>query len=432
MRSLPVARPAVTDEPTSTSSDELPPPVEVLDPASACGLLRAHPRGGDAFWSAVQSVGTPLVDELVDDPEHCAVTFVHQDTADLRDVNVLVRSIVAAERFDGAAMKRLPGSDVWATTFRLDARRRGSYSIAATREGQPPAEIDPWVASRMLDGADPARRPSIERYLEAFSIAQPDPLASEFRPGGVSVMSLPQAPPMRWLPRLDTEGGGAYDGVVHGTLGDGREVWLFEPAGADPSRPLPVVVLLDGDGWPVDAPATIAGMVAAGLLPPLVAVGVPSGDYASRWTELCCDEAFVRYLADEVRGWAARQRPITDDPARTIVAGQSLGGLTAVFATQYLPERFGCALAQSGSFWWPGTREWLTEVVRAIDEPTAGIYLSVGSDEDVLMHGVVARMADALTRRGDPIDVSEFHGGHDQACWRVDLGDGLAALTARW
>lgn len=437
MRSIPVARPAVPDEFVATSPDELLPPAQVLDPASACRLLRAHPRGGTEFWAAARVAGTPLVDELTDDPDHRAVTFVHQADADLRAVNVLVRSIVEPEHFDISTMRLLPGSDVWATTLRLDARWRGSYSIAATEDGQPPAPVDEWIASRLLEGSDSSMRPTVERYLRAFSIAQPDPLAAHHRPGGYSFMSLPAAPPLRWIPDTttddpDVERGGEGRGVVHDTLPDGREVWRFEPADADPAQPLPVVVFLDGASWSIDGPAMIAGMSAEGLLPPVLAVGVESRDHASRWTELCCSEAFTRYLADEVLGWASQQRPITDDPARTIIAGQSLGGLTSVFATQYLPERFGCALAQSGSFWWPGRQEWLTEVVQAIDEPTSGIYLSIGHAEDALMRGAVDRIAKVLTRRGDPLDVHKFYGGHDQACWRADLGNGLAALTARW
>lgn len=96
-----------------------------------------------------------------------------------------------------------------------------------------------------------------------------------------------------------------------------------------------------------------------------------------------------------------------------------------------MPERFGCAMAQAGSFWWPGPEERLTEVVRAIPDPTSGVYLDVGTDE-WSMADSVQRMAEALAARGDPLDVPQFCGGHDLACWRVGLANGLAAITARW
>ena len=46
--------------------------------------------------------------------------------------------------------------------------------------------------------------------------------------------------------------------------------------------------------------------------------------------------------------------PITDDPSRSVVVGQSLGGLAALWLAHRHPGRFGCAVAQSSSLWWPG------------------------------------------------------------------------------
>jgi enterochelin esterase family protein len=294
--------------------------------------------------------------------------------------------------------------------------------------------VDEQTRSRVLARTDPTRQASAARFLDAFAVAQPDPLATHHRPDGSSFMSLPSAPSMRWLPDSTSNGSSAdrkYPDVIHGELA-GRAVWRYVPDTADPAQSLPVMVFLDGTDWAIDGPTTLTGMATAGLLPPMLAVGVASNGQPGRWSDLCCDEAFTRYLAEDVLGWARQAHPITDDPARTIIAGQSLGGLAALFATQYMPERFGCALAQSGSFWWPGPREWLTEVIAAITDPTPGMYLSVGSDEPPVMTGPLSRMASTLARRGDPLDVHEFCGGHDYACWRVDIANGLAALTARW
>ncbi len=43
----------------------------------------------------------------------------------------------------------------------------------------------------------------------------------------------------------------------------------------------------------------------------------------------------------------------SDRADRTVVAGQSFGGLSALYAGLHWPERFGCVLSQSGSYWWP-------------------------------------------------------------------------------
>ena len=38
---------------------------------------------------------------------------------------------------------------------------------------------------------------------------------------------------------------------------------------------------------------------------------------------------------------------------KNVVTGQSYGGLSALYAVLNWPERFGKAISQSGSFWWP-------------------------------------------------------------------------------
>ena len=68
---------------------------------------------------------------------------------------------------------------------------------------------------------------------------------------------------------------------------------------------------------------------------------------------MAMDDAHVRCLTDELLPWATARWPLTADPARTVVAGQSLGGLGAAYAGLTAPHRFGGVLAQSGSYWWP-------------------------------------------------------------------------------
>jgi enterochelin esterase family protein len=86
------------------------------------------------------------------------------------------------------------------------------------------------------------------------------------------------------------------------------------------------------------------------------------------------------------------------------------------------PEAVGCALAQSPSLW-----------QRELVMPEAGtsrlpkVYLEVGSQEWVL-RDPARRLAAALQHAGAPIRFFEFNGGHDYACWRGGIADGLRAL----
>jgi enterochelin esterase family protein len=59
------------------------------------------------------------------------------------------------------------------------------------------------------------------------------------------------------------------------------------------------------------------------------------------------------------------------------------------------------------------------------------VYLEVGSFEWVLLEPT-RRMRDVLDAHGGDLTYREFTGGHDRACWRASLLDGLAAVTAQW
>ncbi|GAA2903944.1 alpha/beta hydrolase-fold protein [Pseudonocardia halophobica] len=403
-----------------------PAPPGRLDPACSplvAGLLRTGDRA--AFLAAVRATGTPLVDDLGDGT--CAVTFVVPDAPGLTDVLVLPNKIADPAHPDASRAERLPGA--WVLTHRMPRDWRASYAIAAggTPDPAQAATVEQRRA-RALAAAPDADHDALHRFFDGLARARPDPLAREHLPDGTSVVSLPGAPP---LPPLDGPAG-RVGTVLDGRLPDGRAVWLHEPAGTDPAAPLPVAVVLDGERWAgVGLPAALDGLLARGDLPPVRTVGVASGPLAQRSRELACDPSFVAFLRDDVLGWAGEQRALSAEPGRTAVVGQSLGGLTALYATQVAPERFGLALSQSGSFWWPNpaggaAAEWLTSVVPA-GPRTHGVHLEVGTEEWVLREPT-RRLRSALRARGDRVRYREFRGGHDLACWRAGLADALAGL----
>lgn len=430
-----------------------PAPPERL-PADRCPPVARLLAGGssEAFWAEVRRTGTPLVDDLGDGT--CAVTFAVPDRPGIGEVRVLPNKLADAAHPGATTAERLPGA--WVLTLRMPRDWRAGYGIAelpaaaaaaAAADSAAGSAADPATVDLTADlTADPigalvgapvdrraralatvpaAERPALGRFLDALAAARPDPLAREHLADGTSVVSLPGAP---GPPRP----GGPPGTVCHGAL-EGRPVWLHDPAGADPGEPLPVVVLLDGHTWLADAlPAVLDGAIARGELPAVRTVGVAASPGDGRSRELGCDPGFVALLRDRVLGWAGEHRALTTDPGRTVVAGQSLGGLTALYATQVAPERFGLALCQSGSFWWPhsgGVAEWLTGALPA-GPRTRGVLLEVGSEEWVL-RGPTRRVADALAARGDLAGHREFRGGHDPACWRAGLVPALAELLDR-
>jgi enterochelin esterase family protein len=102
---------------------------------------------------------------------------------------------------------------------------------------------------------------------------------------------------------------------------------------------------------------TLDNLIAAGLIPPLVAVMVDNPD---RGRELSCNSAYADFLAQEIVPWARANYHATDRPEQTIIGGTSLGGLQAACVGLKHAEVFGNVLSQSGSFVWKpdGEKEW--------------------------------------------------------------------------
>jgi Putative esterase len=169
-----------------------------------------------------------------------------------------------------------------------------------------------------------------------------------------------------------------------------------------------------------------------------------AGDAAhSRVTFIWGSEPFADFLAKELVPWVRSRYRAGTDPARTVIAGQSNGGLAAAHAALRHADVFGCVLSQSGSFWFnPSVGSshapkfdtetgWLTrQFVRSPQRPVR-FYVEVGLfEQGATLHMVVEnrRFRDVLEAKGYTVTYSEYLGGHDYCCWRGSFADGLVAL----
>ncbi|MFE7192370.1 enterochelin esterase [Kitasatospora sp. NPDC057541] len=377
---------------------------------------------GDEFWDRVAAEGAPLVDPDPDDPAYRQVTFVLRDEPDgppYDGVLALVHTVTDKDRHAGDLtphlMERRAGG--WSRTYRLRADHRASYQLYPVRGAVPGTRRADWL--RVLDGARPDPRGTGELL----------PARDGRRPS--SVLALPEAPAQPYAARrADVPRGRTVRAEVAG-----RRIDVHLPAGhrAD-AGPYPVLVLLDGEMWGevLSFGDTLDNLTAEGLVPPTVALLVHTMG-PGRPDDLSCNPDFVDLLADRILPWAAAEHRATADPARTVIAGQSAGGLTAAFAAFRRPARFGNALSQSGSFWWPdgtefdGGSEWLTRQFAATEQGGARFWVEVGLQEWMLLTQN-RHLRDVLTARGYDLAYREFNGGHDYACWRGGLADGLVHL----
>ncbi|MFJ7244040.1 enterochelin esterase [Kitasatospora sp. NPDC098652] len=371
----------------------------------------------------------PLIAPDPDDPAYRLVTFVH-DEDDCDGVLALLHTVTDKDRHAGDLTPHLMTrrNDRWEITYRLRADHRASYQLHPFRGAPPGTTRADWL--HVLDHARPDPHDT-EARLPARDGRHP-----------ASVLSLPQAPAQPYARRReDVPRGRTLPRTVAG-----RRVDVHLPAGHGHGHgaglglglgPYPVAVLLDGEMWGevLSVGDTLDNLTADGAIPPTVALLVHTMG-PGRPEELSCNPAFVDHLADHLLPWAAREFGATDDPRRTVIAGQSAGGLTAAFAAFRRPDRFGNVLSQSGSFWWPDETEfdegseWLTRRFAAEPRREARFYVEVGLQEWMLLTQN-RHLRDVLTARGYEVEYREFNGGHDYACWRGGLADGLAHLLGR-
>ncbi|KFC03822.1 enterobactin esterase [Trabulsiella guamensis ATCC 49490] len=328
-------------------------------------------------------------------------------------------------------LARLPGTDVWQWQTVLPAHWRGTYCFI-------PSERDDDFSPDVFSGT-PERNALRDGWRKLLPLAIADPRNPQGWTGGrghaVSVLEMPDAPVQ---PGWDLPSP-AYtppvqlawrSPILHNT----RRVWVFT-TGNDNDVTRPLAILLDGQFWAKSQPVwpALAALTQRGELPPAVYVLIDALDTATRGRELPCNADFWQAVQQELLSQVRTVVPFSDDPERTVVAGQSFGGLAAMYAGLHWPQRFGCVLSQSGSFWWPhrdGQQAGaIPEQLRRgeVSPHSLRIWLEAGEREPVIFRASQALLAQ-LQATAQQVLWRPVDGGHDALCWRGGLTAGLIAL----
>jgi enterochelin esterase-like enzyme len=391
-------------------------------------LKAGEPAALERFWARVARVGTPLVEPAGGDGSEVFVTFLWRGGDETLNV-LVVDSIADLDSEDGIAearLSRLPGTDVWCRSRRMRADARFAYSLSVNDSLRPlakatPREEDARWASLRSDPLNPRRTPDSQD----------------------SLAELPAAPKQPWIePRPGVPAGRVEEHRFRSDrLGNERIVRVYTPPGYDPKgKPYGLLVLLDGRTYSSDVPTPtiLDNLFAAGRIPPQVAVFVANPSAEARGLEMACHPPFAEFLARELVPWVRRGYRVTDDPARMVIAGSSLGGLAAAFAASKHPEVFGNVLSLSGSFYWkpPGEAEdeWLARQLATGPKLPLRFYLEVGLMEVRQRLGGPSlldsnrHLRTVLQAKGYAVEYREFNGGHSILNWRGSLADGLLAL----
>ncbi|MFI0351148.1 alpha/beta hydrolase-fold protein [Actinomadura sp. 9N407] len=384
----------------------------ITDLAAAASVGQgAAERAEAAFWDEVAATGTPLVEPIPDDPGHRAVTFLWRGTPETRGVIAMVNRMFDPTDPAASRMRRVDGTDAWYISYRLRTDHSGSYRMVVLADDE--TGLDPRALQER----------GVHDPFNAWSIP------TRWGDARASVFALPDAPVPPWRPwdvdPVTPHGTVTREQVPSAALGSERETWVYVPQG----RAAATLVLLDGDMWfgRLGVQALFDRLIADGTIPPLAVLSPHALSNATRTSELAGHEGFATFLAAELLPWARERLPLP--PGNALLAGESLGGLTAL----KVGLEAGCfdgVLAQSASLWWkpsdaPDTAAlWATQYAR-----TPRVHLRVGVHEWAVLQ-LHRDLRDTLNAQGRSVTYAEYNGGHDYVCWAHGLAEGLNDLLA--
>ncbi len=217
----------------------------------------------------------------------------------------------------------------------------------------------------------------------------------------------------------------------------GRRTVRVHPAGGGG----PIVLLLDGDDWLYLHPAMTAfdSAVAHGEMPAVTLVFLPA---RARDVEFGCRPELWEAIREELLPLVA-DSGVPADHDRLVVAGQSLGGLSAMYAALEFPDLVSGVACQSASFWWTPDAANLADpmagpvggaiAARLRERPDLSglrVAFDVGEHEArMLPH---CELVETLTEQaGATVRISRSASAHDRAGWRHALIRDVAWVLAR-
>ncbi|EAA7585714.1 esterase family protein [Salmonella enterica] len=410
----------------------LSPPVAPVAIQTATRLRRQLAAGSQVdashFWREANSLALPLVTAINGADDEREVTFLWRAASPLRGVYVRLNRVTDKDNVAKGMMTQLPTTDIWHLTLRLPASYCGSYTMVEIPP-ETPGETVLQLGSRF-----------------ASLVGKADPLNSA--PGinvrgnaQESVLALDHAPAQE-----EWSGCRAYAGQLftseHRLAGQRRRVRLYLPD-APVVQPLGLLVLTDGEIWfdHLGVSAAIDAAIRSGRIAPVAVLGIDNINAGERIAILGGRRELVLDIAERLlpalrakypeRRWA--------DRTQTVLAGQSLGGVTALMAARHAPESFGLVLSHSPSMWWTPDncnrpdhfsaeeRSWVSEHVLSTPSPAVRMHLCVGSLEGSTVPQV-KQLHEKLRAAGVESHCCVYTGGHDYAWWRGALIDGLRLL----
>ena len=362
-------------------------------------LRDRSPLDGAAVDRFLTRHGSPII-------EGERATFIWRGEADGAQVRHRVVGLP-----DPLAMKRLPGTDLWAVTTVLPEGSRVEYQIEVrrgARHEQFNDPLNPRLAHSPLGSSSVCA--SLGYEVEVWSRFDP-----EARPGTL-----------------------VEEGMRSKALRREQRFHVYLPARFNRALRYPLLVVHDGtDYLNFAAMKTVLDNLIHRLdVDPLVAVFVPPGD---RLREYANHAPHARFIARELVPLLLERLPLVDSPEARCLMGSSFGGIASLSTAVRYPGFFGSLLLQSASLVFTdigfehGGGPAFDPVVKFVNRyrtrPTAvvdRIYQSCGVYEPLITPN--RSMVPVFRQTGMAVRYVEARDGHNWENWRDRLGDGLSWL----
>ncbi|MFM2476068.1 enterochelin esterase [Celerinatantimonas sp. MCCC 1A17872] len=399
--------------------------------------------GEQSWWDELKKIGTPLIEQSDKDDGTARVSFIWQDPEpDAKQSNTqrvwlnLTGVNDHHQCMYPQSLERIGQTDVWALEMNLNRTYRGSYVLMpSSQDSDYQGPADDMLSVRTW-------------WQSIFSHAQADPLNHHRSwTGGrgipSSALHMPDAPDQSIWQSVDE--GANITGDIQLTqhhwnsalLENSRRVWTLCFGQSTNQRPL--AIILDGAFWieQMPLPIPLSQLTKQSKLPSdAVYLFIDSVNSAQRAQELPCNPTFWQAVQHELLPQIKEHTPYSQDPERTIIAGQSFGGLASAYATLKFPSIARNAICQSSSFWWPKKQKdnldgtLLSELEQHQFSRLRRRFFIESGNGELLIQKANQHVIELLKAQGHALISRTVTGGHDAMCWRGGLTDGLCALWA--
>jgi enterochelin esterase family protein len=345
----------------------------------------ARSREVDALVLRVRQAGTVIAEDSI-------LTLLYRGRA---------RHVFVAGDLNGwepgrDEMNRVPGTDLFALSWKLDPAARIEYKLVVDSAWI----LDPLNPLRAAGGFGENSEARMPRYrFPAESVTRGVPH------GNIDTTSFTGPAPARRT-----------------------TVYVYLPPGyRSGTERYPVLYVTDGGEYLSRASMNVVldNLIAQGEIVPLIAVFIePASDPEdprtnTRMSDYALNDRFIDALSEVLRPLLMKRYRMLEGPRNTGIMGASMGGLIATYAAFTHPETFGLCAAQSPSYQWGN--DTLITIIRSGPVKNFRMYLSTGTIRDAERRARIMR--DIMREKGYAITYAECPESHNWLNWRGRLGE---------